>query len=951
MATIEERLDALRKRGYSSHPMDGTGATSRETSTTSTSGTSNSSSSKSINERLEALRERGLDHYDMRGTGQSSTRTVSSSLAAAGTAGLLSSMASRADNSSQSDNNVLSDSQLELLKTEAAEKLRQAKDDYREVSRGWGAASMQAKGGWVGNYLREKAGVEQQEFDWQAMHDAKETRDLTKTILRGAKDEKWWEEAAADQSALEAEAKNSTEYQQQLQDAPTTRYGYTARNGFSIGQSKYITDEEIAIYETLKLTDPQGAERYWQILEYDLNRRAAEAQAQGLKNASGLGNFSAYLGSSLAAPLGIFNTAYEAIREFFTGEYRPIDLNSDAYIGARVQSQAQQNLLENIDEPFIQFLAQTGLSMSSYLSKLPFGPAGALIAMSSDVANSTAYDTLERGGTPADAFWNGMLAGTIEAMAEKLPLDRLFKMARGGTKLLSKAGIKNVLSQAGIEGSEEVVSSYLQTLTDMALMGDQSQYELTVQNYMEEGMSEAEARRQASIDTFITEPLVNSFFGGAISGGVFGAGATAIGSLRGGRGEQVSSNINDTEIPEPIRAGQATVIKSPYQGITPIQESSGVGNSIAIGQQTVDSAKNNISQATATSAAEGKSVRSGLRKIYMAIFDNNGGQRDVAVNGLSFAGEPYYVRVNKSAINKIISDPNMSAEKLAVIEFLDDVIANGEYVGSGNYVAKPNRKKKDIIRYDYFETQAAIGDGEYIVTFDVEVIPGRNNYRTHKVINKIELTPVTGGEAYPVYAAPASGVETGPVPVAPDRTSTLVDQSITQSNSDVNSIRSSRQNDTNLAATEQGDVDKNRGTVSERQLENQSAPSSYRSTSNPNIAQGQGEVNVRAAQTAVQDRAEQLRQAVEDEDTQAVMESMGEQGLKVYLDNKLYQLSQSTKDLCEPILAFCPPRHIHGALRIGSSVMYISQYVLPTEPKHHVVEHRRLELLTSTLPV
>ena len=920
---------------------------------------------------------------------------VSSSLAAAGTAGLLSGMASRADNSSQSDNNVLSDYQLELLKTGAAEKLRQAKDDYREVSRGWGSAgmqskggwvgnylrekagstaesfdwqavnealnnkyaakmeldnleylqramerqakldemaqeyagldseakialaeenleqaqddygkasrswgtaAMQAKGGWVGNYLREKAGVEQQEFDWQAMHDAKETRDLTKTILRGAKDEKWWEEAAADQSALEAEAKNSTEYQQQLQDAPTTRYGYTARNGFSIGQSKYITDEEIAIYETLKLTDPQGAERYWQILEYDLNRRAAEAQAQGLKNASGLGNFSAYLGSSLAAPLGIFNTAYEAIREFFTGEYRPIDLNSDAYIGARVQSQAQQNLLENIDEPFIQFLAQTGLSMSSYLSKLPFGPAGALIAMSSDVANSTAYDTLERGGTPADAFWNGMLAGTIEAMAEKLPLDRLFKMARGGTKLLSKAGIKNVLSQAGIEGSEEVVSSYLQTLTDMALMGDQSQYELTVQNYMEEGMSEAEARRQASIDTFITEPLVNSFFGGAISGGVFGAGATAIGSLRGGRGDQVSSNINDTEIPEPVRAGQATVIKSPYQGITPIQESSGVGNSIAIGQQTVDSAKNNISQATATSAAEGKSVRSGLRKIYMAIFDNNGGQRDVAVNGLSFAGEPYYVRVNKSAINKIISDPNMSAEKLAVIEFLDDVIANGEYVGSGNYVAKPNRKKKDIIRYDYFETQAAIGDGEYIVTFDVEVIPGRNNYRTHKVINKIELTPVTGGEAYPVYAAPASGVETGPVPVAPDRTSTLVDQSITQSNSDVNSIRSSRQNDTNLAATEQGDVDKNRGTVSERQLENQSAPSSYRSTSAPNIAQGQGEVNVRAAQTAVQDRAEQLRQAVEDEDTQAVMESMGEQGLKVYLDNKLYQNKQQERE-------------------------------------------------------
>ena len=52
-----------------------------------------------------------------------------------------------------------------------------------------------------------------------------------------------------------------------------------------------------------------------------------------------------------------------------------------------------------------------------------------------------------------------------------------------------------------------------------------------------------------------------------------------------------------------------------------------------------------------------------------------------------------------------------------------------------------------------------------------------------------------------------------------------------------------------------------------------------------------------------------------------------------------YQLSQSTKDLCEPILAFCPPRHIHGALRIGSSVMYISQYVLPTEPCDRSLRH------------
>ena len=59
------------------------------------------------------------------------------------------------------------------------------------------------------------------------------------------------------------------------------------------------------------------------------------------------------------------------------------------------------------------------------------------------------------------------------------------------------------------------------------------------------------------------------------------------------------------------------------------------------------------------------------------------------------------------------------------------------------------------------------------------------------------------------------------------------------------------------------------------------------------------------------------------------------------VNDVLYQLSQSTMDLCEPILAFCPPRHIHGALRIGSSVMYISQYVLPTEPCDRTISMRR----------
>lgn len=56
-------------------------------------------------------------------------------------------------------------------------------------------------------------------------------------------------------------------------------------------------------------------------------------------------------------------------------------------------------------------------------------------------------------------------------------------------------------------------------------------------------------------------------------------------------------------------------------------------------------------------------------------------------------------------------------------------------------------------RYEYFETKANINGKPYVVAFDVEVIPGANNYHTHKVLNEISLTAIPGAEAGPVPAA------------------------------------------------------------------------------------------------------------------------------------------------------------------------------------------------------
>ena len=66
-------------------------------------------------------------------------------------------------------------------------------------------------------------------------------------------------------------------------------------------------------------------------------------------------------------------------------------------------------------------------------------------------------------------------------------------------------------------------------------------------------------------------------------------------------------------------------------------------------------------------------------------------------------------------------------------------------------IHRSSSKKESVAstRYEYFETKATIDGKPYVVAFDVEVIPGANNYRTHKVLNEINLTSVQSVEVDP----------------------------------------------------------------------------------------------------------------------------------------------------------------------------------------------------------
>ena len=247
------------------------------------------------------------------------------------------------------------------------------------------------------------------------------------------------------------------------------------------------------------------------------------------------------------------------------------------------------------------------------------------------------------------------------------------------------------------------------------------------------------------------------------SGGFFGTAGTAIGKINsnvskgnnalGVEGEASVTDINVADKrTSPIKVGKATTIYSPYIGETP-QKSNVKRTTTEIGSNVVNITQNMIDAAKQNSADGTKGVRRTLTKLFENIFEDTGGVRNVKVNGTTFRGEDYLVTINKNAVAKIISDPNLSAEKLAVINYLDEVVSNGEYIGSGEYAPKNEKKIKNTTRFDYFETGANINGKPYIVSFDVEVMPGHNNYRTHKIINEISLTNLEGGEVGPVPTA------------------------------------------------------------------------------------------------------------------------------------------------------------------------------------------------------
>lgn len=192
----------------------------------------------------------------------------------------------------------------------------------------------------------------------------------------------------------------------------------------------------------------------------------------------------------------------QADREAAGYGIRPLDEDSYARrmynIGQTYKSAATAGLSEDGlgDTKYFspKWLAEHGISLAENAPNIALSAINPVLGTAYMVANAgggRALELAEQGVGTQAAVTRGLISGGIEALTEKFSIDNLL-----GTLRNNKGVLLNILSQMGVEASEESASYVLNYLADKAAKDPNAQFSM--------------------------EELIDSALGGAFSGGIYG---------------------------------------------------------------------------------------------------------------------------------------------------------------------------------------------------------------------------------------------------------------------------------------------------------------------------------------------------------------------------------------------------------------------------------------------
>lgn len=315
-----------------------------------------------------------------------------------------------------------------------------------------------------------------------------------------------------------------------------------------------MTDEERNTYNYIFDTEGrEAAKEYMEILEYSLASRYKKSRTGDAQEMANSGFGGAAAGTALSIMEGAVSDTGGGLGFYLQKGLRDIGwaddslpINYEKTFATSTWSNAlQEQVTQNIDSPVGRFLYGTGVSIADNMARnlifAPFGSAGTLAVMAARVAGQSVNEALSRGATEDEAAAYGVSSAIGEVIGEVAPLDHLLGMVNADPKT-GKEWLKAILKQAGLEASGEAITTVWNDLVSAQALGDLSDYNMAKAEYIQQGMSEADAEKQATKDALHQISL--DALGGAISGVAMGGGASVVNrAVSRASGERAENNI------------------------------------------------------------------------------------------------------------------------------------------------------------------------------------------------------------------------------------------------------------------------------------------------------------------------------------------------------------------------------------------------------------------------
>ena len=319
------------------------------------------------------------------------------------------------------------------------------------------------------------------------------------------------------------------------------------------GYDAQMTGEELAVFNYIYHTEGKKAAMEWRLsIMDDLKRRAEDASVEEARNFAAENPFWA---SALSVGTSV-GSAAEYLGDLgkwaFTGD---LDTNHMAEVTNAIRSSVSEEtdwMIGNWDAfDFVYSTAMSGIDSltGSAVGALVGAPIAGPIMLGLSAAGQATNDALNRGMSKGQAFFNGLAAGTFEALFEKISLGNLKALKEVAPDSV-KAIIKNIGKSMLVNASEESLTEIANITYDTFINGELANYTL---EELKNG-----AWKQA------LGQVAEAGASGALMGFGFGAYGNAAGAINGHRadvatakdiyGDNPSALVSDTLQVDPNNA-------------------------------------------------------------------------------------------------------------------------------------------------------------------------------------------------------------------------------------------------------------------------------------------------------------------------------------------------------------------------------------------------------------